>query len=306
MKFNFRKIASALASTAMIGSTVALAAAANYPAPFVSGGAADVAIVYGNSLDLAAVTDISTSLSSALALGGTAAGATGEAYPLFTSSTPLQLNNSVNSVRSVVSESNLPTVLADGDFSGNVDAEMTYQIEMGAFPRVTFAKEPTSNDDPGLGILISTQRNSYLYNATITFDKAVNFSHVDTEGETLELFGNDFLVSSAGDGTKLILFKSAQTIFLSVGGSTPVPSSTFTVGGETYTIELTAATDTSATVRVTNSAGVSDQKEINEAASKKILGVEVAVNLADESTATDSVQAEIIVGADRLTLQDAS
>src|SRR3989344_6614620 len=99
MKFNFRKIASALASTAMLGSTVAVAAAANFPAPFVANGAADVAIVYGNTLDFVAVTDITTALSTALAGSNGAAAASSEAYALYTSSTPLQLNNSLNSVR---------------------------------------------------------------------------------------------------------------------------------------------------------------------------------------------------------------
>jgi hypothetical protein len=39
----------------MLSSTVALAAAANYPAPFVSNGVADVAVVYGAN---AAQTDL--------------------------------------------------------------------------------------------------------------------------------------------------------------------------------------------------------------------------------------------------------
>ena len=85
MKFNFRKITSAIASTAILGLTVATATAANYPAPFVQNGAADVAVVYGNTLDLSAVTDISTSLSSALTGSSSSAPASTEAYPLFTS-----------------------------------------------------------------------------------------------------------------------------------------------------------------------------------------------------------------------------
>ncbi|MGV8142875.1 MAG: hypothetical protein ACP5NS_04580 [Candidatus Pacearchaeota archaeon] len=307
MKFNFRKIASALASTAMIGSTVALAAAANYPAPFVSGGSADVAIVYGNSLDLAAVTDISTSLSSALASGGTAAGASSEAYPLFTGSTPLQLNNSVNSVRSSITETNLPTALADSDFSGDVDADITFQIIPGSNPRTIFAKEPTSSDDPGMGVLLSTSAGNYFYNATATFSRAVAFNDTeDSEGETLSLFGKEFTVASATDGDTLVLFQSAQTSFLSVGGTSSVPSSTITVDGNTYTVELLAATDTSATIKVTDSSGNSDQKEINEASSKKILGLEVAVNTADESTATNTLSAEVIIGANKLTFEDAT
>ena len=69
MKFNFRKIASTVASTVLIGSTVALAAAASYPAPFASGGVANVGIVYGSnagSSDLVAATDIRINLENAL------------------------------------------------------------------------------------------------------------------------------------------------------------------------------------------------------------------------------------------------
>ncbi len=308
MKFNFRKITSAIASTAMLGSTVALAAAANFPAPFVQNGAADVAIVYGNSLDLVAVTDISTSLSSALAgSGGSGAPITSDAYALFTSSTPIQLNNSLNSVRTSVTESNLPSVLTDTEFSGNVDAEASFQIVMGHSPRVIYAKEPTTNVDPSIGLLFGTSPTAtggYLYNATITFDEAVNFTNADSQGESIELFGQKFTVSSSTDSTKLVLFKSAQSVELSVGSSTSTPSQTVVVDGKTYTIELVSASDTSAKIKVTDSSGNSDSKEINEASSKKILGLEVALDSADESTATNIIQAEVIVGANKLTFQE--
>ncbi|MEK6924777.1 MAG: hypothetical protein AABW71_00890 [Nanoarchaeota archaeon] len=306
MKFNFRKITSAMASTAMLGLTVATAAAANFPAPFVQNGNADVAIVYGNSLDLSAVTDISTALSSALSSGSSGAPASTEAYELFTSSTPIQLNNSLSSVRSSVTDSNLPTVLGEVEFSGNVEAEASFKIVLGSNPRVMFAKEPSSSFDPSAGLLYGTTAATYLYNSTVTFDEAVNFTDSESEGQEITLFGQKFTVSSATSTTKLILFKSAETLFLSVGSTSSVPSQTVEVEGETYTIELVAASDTSATVKVTNSAGQSDQKEINEAASKKIMGVEVAVNTADESTATNIIQAEILVGANRLTFQDGS
>lgn len=305
MKFNFRKIASTIASTAMLGSTVALAAAANFPAPFVQNGVADVAIVYGNSLDLAAVTDISTALSSALATSEGTGEVSNDAYALYTSSTPIQINNSISSVRSSVTESNLPAILSDTDFSGNVDATASFQIVPGP-NRVTFAKQPSSSDDPTLAIAMSTSATGspfYLYNATVTFNKAVNFTAPESEGEQIELFGQKFTIGSATDTDELVLFRAAETLYLSVGGSIPVPSETVTVDGSTYTVELVAASDTSATVKVTNAAGASDQKEVNEAASKKINGLEVSVNNADESTATNVIQAEVVVGASRIKLQ---
>ena len=306
MKFNFRKIASALASTAMVSSTVALAAAANFPAPFVENGAADVAIVYGNSLDLAAVTDVQTALSSELAstsTGGTAGAASDEAYLLATSSSPLLLNASVNSVRSSVSEANLPSVLGEVEFSGNVDADMTYKIVLGSYPRVVFDAIPTSSDDPQVGIALSTSTSNYLYNATITFDQAVNLTHADSEGEDIMLFGQEFQIATSTTGTSLVLFKSAAGIFLD---SETNPSEVIDLEGETYTVELVAATDTSATLRVTDSSGSTDLKEISESASKKILGVEFSVKTADESTATNKLQADIIAGAEKYTFADGS
>ncbi len=305
MKFNFRKIASALASTAMIGSTVALAAAANYPAPFVSNGATDVAIVYGNSLDLAAVTDVSTSLSSALASGSVVSQASSGAYPLFTSSSPIQLNNSISSSRSSITSSNLPNVLGDADFAGNVDAAMTFNVIPGT-NKVTYQKQPTSSDDPVNAVTMSTSAANYLYNATVNFNRAVNFTHADSKGQDIDLFGQRFLVGSATDTSTLVLFKSAETAYLTVGGDSPVSSKSVVVDGSTYLVELTGATDTSATIRVTNAAGESDQKEINEAASKKILGVEVSITNADESTATNQLQAEVTVGSSRIKLQHGS
>ena len=312
MNFNFKKIASVLSSAVMMTSTIALAAAANFPAPYVQGGTADVAVVYGSNAattDLIAAVDIQSALADELArqtasTGGVAAAVvTGEAYPLFTGSSPLLLNASLSAIRSTVSTSNLPGVLADKDFSGNVDAEVSFKIDIGTNPRVTFGKEPTSSDDPSVGVKLATTSGSYLYNATITFNKDVNFSNADSEGEEIELFGQSFTIASATDASDIVLFRTSETIFLS---SDVNPSQEVTVNGDVFIVELAAASDTSATIRVTNSAGDIDQKEINEAASKKILGLEVGVNLADEATALDRISAEIIVGAEKVKLTDGS
>src|SRR3989344_5210174 len=121
--FTFKKIASVLASAVMISSTVALAAAANYPDPFVKGGMADVAIVYGGAdalnTDLLAAADISTSLNTELAkqtatsggsTSGTASG--GDAFALF-GSTKLYLNDTLNAQRATVTADDIPSILAD-------------------------------------------------------------------------------------------------------------------------------------------------------------------------------------------------
>ena len=56
MKINFRKISAIAASALMTGMTLGVAAAANYPAPFVSGGVANVAVVYGTGAGVSSLT----------------------------------------------------------------------------------------------------------------------------------------------------------------------------------------------------------------------------------------------------------
>ena len=51
MKLNYRKISALATSAIMTISSIGLAAAANYPAPFVDGGTANVAMVYGTGTE---------------------------------------------------------------------------------------------------------------------------------------------------------------------------------------------------------------------------------------------------------------
>ncbi len=305
MKY-FRKIGSVLASAAMLTSTVALAAAANFPAPYVANGAADVALVYGSTAaitDLVAVTDVSTFLATELAkqtaTGSSGTGATpsitGEAAPLFSSGTKLYINDTLSTVKSVVTKSDLPIVLKSGSFSGNVDASYTQTIELGFNPQIIYAgKQPTSDLDPQFLVSTSTTAANYIYNASLTFSKAVNLTHADSEGQDITMFGQKFTIASATDETQLVLLKTAEKVSL----TNEDPSAEVTISGKTYTIELVSASDTAATVKVTDSEGKSETKEVSENASKKINGVTIAVTNADETNL--KLSANVIAGAEKV------
>ena len=177
--YKFKKIASATASAVMMFSTVALAAAANYPAPFVSGGSADVAVIYGSaptaSVDLLAVLDVQQSLNDYVVSGGGSEGGgeniEGEAYPLFTSSTRIYLNDTLNKARTSVSSNDMPIALKDGSFQGDVTATYTQKVDLGTTSgvnnRFAFGQHPTSDDDPvyafDLGSKEGRQFITYLY-----------------------------------------------------------------------------------------------------------------------------------------------
>jgi len=304
---NFKKISAIVGSGLMIGMTMGAAAAANYPMPFVSGGAANVAIIYGTGsgvsiLDAVEAGSIQSNLQSFMSTkGGTSIGSvSGEAAALFTGGTKIYINDTLNTVTSVLTKSNLPTVLESISFSGDVDATISQIIDLGSNPRILFKRQPTSSDDPNYALTTSTTQANYIYNSTATFSKAINFSHADSEGQSLTLFGMDFTIGSASDGDTIVLLKSAEKLDLT---DTSGPSSVI-IGGLTYTIELVSSSDSAATIRVTDSSGKSESKEINEAASKKVNGITIAVTTADETNS--KLSATIIAGSDKVTFEDGS
>ena len=147
MKINFKKITALATSALMVGMTMGVAAAANYPAPFVSGGAANVAIVYGtgagvSQLDLIEAGNIQSSLQSYMT--GTSGGSvstSGETVSLDTSADKVWLNTSLNSVKSTITKSDLPTLLADYSFSGDVTSKVTSTIKLQAGDTTTVASD---------------------------------------------------------------------------------------------------------------------------------------------------------------------
>ena len=313
MKFNFKRIASVLTGAVMLSSTVALAAAAanQFPEPFVKSGSADVAVVYGSAVpptssDISAALNIGTKLQNYVTAASispsasTSQNVSGETALLFTGSSKVYVNNTLNSVKNVLTKTELPTVLKDGTFSGNVDATYTQTIVLGVNPQVIFGKQPTSDDDPDFVLSESTSTATPIYNATITFNKAINLTHADSKGAELNLFGQKFTIASATDTSDLVLLKSAEKISLSNTDA----KKTVTVAGKTYTVELISSSDTSATVKVTDSNGASETKEINENASKKVQGLTVAVTNADETNL--QLSASIIAGAEKVTLTSGS
>jgi hypothetical protein len=207
-----------------------------------------------------------------------------------------------------LTKSDLPTTLADYTFSGNVESKLTFTIKTVAGAaaggansgKVVFASQPKSSDDPVVGISIgSSQSSNPLYNASATMS-AINFTHADSKGEEIELFGQKFTIASATDTTNLVLLKEAEKVNLDSDN----PSTTVTIGGETFTIELISSSDTAADIKVTNSAGVSANKEISEAASKKVNGVTIAVQTASETNF--KLSASVIVGAEKITFTHGS
>ena len=109
MKFNFKKISAIATSVLMTGLTVGTAAAANFPAPFVEGGVADVALVYGTSapsgLDAAQAGNIYEALEDEISGKTTVTG--GEAKAMEKSSDNFNIEDALNSVELTLDKEDL-------------------------------------------------------------------------------------------------------------------------------------------------------------------------------------------------------
>jgi hypothetical protein len=250
MKFNFKKIASVIASTVMLSSTVALAAAANYPAPFVSSGVADVAVVYGANAaqtDLVAATDITTNLNSKLVVAGAATTMTGgDSFKLEKTTNKFNLDEDLNDIYSTLDDEELSTVLASGVYWSDANEDFDYEqkIDLGD-AALGFWQDNDFNDQvPYIGFKLAS--GNHILNYTLDFTDAVDcgdFGLVadtttpdDCETTDLSMLGRTYYIvktESTANGVKLTLLDSANSATVTDG-----ETSALTVGGASYDVGI--------------------------------------------------------------------
>lgn len=249
MKFNFRKIASVASSTLMVASSVALAAAANFPAPFVSGGSADVAVVYGSAAatpDLLAVTDITTSLQASLSGSGSGGSggpniSGGDSVVLSKPSDKVNLGNSITGVfGTILTDDDLEILLADGVYTNdeNTDYDYEQRITLGSGLQFEFFSDSDFNDRaPSLGINLTTTQLILNYSLDFTGSPESDLTSgdlVDFETTTIDLFGREYYISDFDNSTRdMTLLDTANSGIVESGQSTTV-----NVGGKSYEVRI--------------------------------------------------------------------
>ncbi len=237
------------------------------------------AIVIGgpnvNAMDVLGATDIAASMVSNYAVkektvpaSGTTVGVS-DGVNLATSNTNLYLGDSLtkSGLKTTLTKSDLPTILASGtvtDDSGTPYPYDQYINMLGG--TVAFGKSGGDLSDPDLYIDFSS---GTLYNATVVFNKILNVSSSDVQGNTIELFGKVYTIGSGSTDTKLVLFGGSNVQTFEEG-----ESKTITVGGTDYTVKLIGVSDT--TTAVIEVDGTS--KEVSQGSSYTIAGLDVYVD----------------------------
>ena len=248
MRLNFRKISALASSVLMLGMTAGLAAAANYPAPFVVGGSADVAIVYGSGAalsDSTAAGSIATSLSGFVT--GTDSTATGgDSARLGKSSDEVNLGNDVATVfGTTVDDDELATLLAEGTYTDddNADYDFTQKVTLGSNLDVTHFQDTdydeligASDRTPTIGIRFGT--SAHVLNYTLDFSTHPAYNAATLETTTMRLMGVDYYVLDVINGT------TNKTTFLDSANSAVVTEGqTSTVGGKSLGINFISSTE---------------------------------------------------------------
>lgn len=258
MRLNFKKITAVLASTVMLGSSLGIAAAANYPSPFVVSGNANVAIVYGSDspggVDLIPAANIQTSLQSYMGGSSSATGSStsgGDSVLIAKTSDNLNLGNLWSDLDSTVDEDDLTTLLADGTYIADDNDEFDYEqkIVIGS-PNLTHFRDSDYESSAGLtertpvvGFKISS--STFIMNYTMDFTSDAESDIVsddgdDIEGSDLPLFGKTYYVSNLDNRTNSDDFWGTLTLLDSANKATVEEGETvdLTLNDKTYSVAL--------------------------------------------------------------------
>ena len=311
MKFNFKKIASVLTSTVMLSSTVAFAAAANFPEPFVKDGAGSYAIVVGTGAsDATAAQNINAYLSDMVTdtTDDTPITIEGDSFLLEKSNNKFNLGDALNSTHLTLDDDELSTMLAEGVYEDEAGDEYDFTQSIGLNGTgITLAhiadSDINENEEPVIGFDIASGTPIFTYSLDFTDNVANN---TVTMGETdLTFLGKTYYVSSvtsSGQVITMTLLDSANSA--TVFSNEPV---TVTVGDQTYDVEIVSVSEGN-TNKATLKVNGEQIASTNEGSSRKI-GDDIYLSILEVSEASresDNHYVEFSIGNGQIVLQDGS
>jgi hypothetical protein len=311
MNINFRKISAVLTSGIMAFSGVGFAAAVNYPAPFVSSGVADVAVVYGvnaQNMDTVQAGNIQTNLQSKMSGSGSSSATStgGESVMIDGGSTNrFNLMDNMTDFFTKIDDSELSTVLAKGEYTNDAHDTFDYQQEivLGYGIQLKHFLDSDFNDDkPVIGFDLSSGQE--LFNYTLKFtpnDAQGGTSWASISNSYLPLLGKEYYVLSmtntSATNHKITLLNAAVD-----GDISETESVTLTAGDKTYDVSIGLVTDGSVKLIIngetTDSLGATETQKLSDGS---YVGIK-EVNYVSKETGVSQVSFSI--GSGKLVLEN--
>ena len=309
MKNIFKKISAIAASALMVGMTMGVAAAASYPAPFVDGGIANVAIVYGtgagvNPSDQTYAGLIEANLASSVtSTGGTP---TGDNVLLERSTDKFNLLNNMSSFYTSFDEGELSVILAKGIYSNDAhdDFDYTQEILLSEGLQLThFLDSKFNGDQPIVGFDLADGKHILNYTLKFTPDDAegTDTSWSGITNSEIPLFSKPYYVLSMTNTTatnhKLTLLNAAASATLNAGEAT-----TLTIEGASYDASISYLDNTNVKLVIngeeTDSLAAGETQKLTD-------GTYVGIkSLASQQYAGGQSYVEFSIGSGKLVLEN--
>ncbi|MEM4711156.1 MAG: hypothetical protein QXL18_04360 [Candidatus Woesearchaeota archaeon] len=305
-------VALGVGATMLLGTGASAYAAtlSDYPAPFVQNGVFVGKIVIGekaNVIDVLGATDIAASLQRASAVSVTTTSGSTTAMAedgyKFSESRNLILGANLNSVISVVDDTELPELLKSGTIEADDGSEYDYDVEIhlpsGSEAVVSANMNDNDLDDyktPLAYFNLGTGSDLRFYDVVIDFQDSWSASDF-TNSEAIELFGRAYTFDqkNSNNNSVLTLYGSDTTLLVGKG-----ETKTITYNGKEYTVEVLGgnADAETAILRVG-----SDTRTVKEGDSRTIGGLPLYVKDVFISTiGTQDISVMLFLGSNKIEL----
>ena len=164
-----------------------------------------------------------------------------ESISLAPVSTPLFIGQPLNSYRQAFTETNLPTLLADGTIAilenGNI-TEYNYA-------QVLFSGNAKLRSENGQAVIkVIESIEGYAYKYRLYFSRDINFSNKETRGQTLKILGKEYVIGSDSTNSDLYLISNERQIKLEdsrrvmVGQREVIGTTALMIKGETGNVAI--------------------------------------------------------------------
>jgi len=309
MRKIFKKISAIAVSALMVGMTAGVAAAANYPQPFVVGGTANVAIVYGtgtgvSALDVVEAGNIQSNLQSNMGAsdGSTIVG--GDAWQVQTGSDFLEIGETLHDVNTYIGESDLS--LLNSESISNEKGDATYEQFL-YFEKDANANSSviyTEDDDENIGLFyyIPNGRSIARYVMDFTTDlksdvETADGELSDIEDELITFLGKTYTITDAGNGSN-----GLPTFTLMSGALGGTVTEGIPLSINSYTVDATISSGTEAEFTITSTSGTETTSKMDKGDVEKLSdGNYLAVtDITYEGYADGDQKATIYIGADKI------
>ena len=231
MKKAIRKIGSVLGTVAMVSATMAGAVATSYPAPFVSNGMADVAIVYGADADLSDVVGsatISSNLAAELASQASSSSVTTEGG---VTEDEVVLGGVINltgsKIEATMTDAKIPSLIDQKISWDDGNGADDYDVHEAVLINGDMSVITSLSDEDLEGVALT---NNMALEYRYIFDDALNTTGIggdDADTLYLSLLGKQYEIEAIGASSITVV--TSEEVSLAIGESVTVDGKTFTV-----------------------------------------------------------------------------